>query len=161
MVERFFLDRVDAKAARAAVAEQLDTPCLRATYEAQASLPITQLAGARAHVALHPAVAERVPVARVNDRACRRSYYQALGRFAHAQLCSRSGGWILLQHAQRKRSSWHSSTRRSRSLLSAGAADAAHCARRVLGQGCQAARCSERRRRRASCARSDAQGLDC
>src|SRR5947207_7340926 len=33
MVERFLLDRVDAKAARAAVAEQPDTPCLRATDE--------------------------------------------------------------------------------------------------------------------------------
>src|SRR5256885_11403143 len=33
---------VDAKAARAAVAEQPDTPCLRATHEAQASLPIAR-----------------------------------------------------------------------------------------------------------------------
>src|SRR6266480_4869410 len=88
MVERFLLDRVDAKAARAAVAEQLDTPCLRATHEAQASLPITQLAGSRAHVALHTAVVQRVPVARVDDRAFRRPYLQALRRLAHARNCA-------------------------------------------------------------------------
>src|SRR6266513_1570570 len=88
MVERFFFDRVDAKAARAAVAEQLDTPCLRATHEARASLPITQLAGSRAHVALHAAVAQRVPVARVDDRAFRRPYLQALRRLAHARNCA-------------------------------------------------------------------------
>src|SRR5256886_14191425 len=88
MVERFFLDRVDAKAARAAVAEQLDTPCLRATHEAQASLPITQLAGSRAHVALHTAVVQRVPVARVDDRAFSRPYLQALRRLAHARNCA-------------------------------------------------------------------------
>src|SRR5438105_4996270 len=87
MVERFFLDRVDAKAARAAVAEQLDTSCLRATHEAQASLPIAQLAGSRAYVALHTAVVQRVPVARVDDRAFRRPYLQGLRRLSPARMC--------------------------------------------------------------------------
>src|SRR5947207_12752973 len=85
MVERFLLDRVDAKAARAAVAEQPDTPCLRATHEAQASLPIAQLAGSRADVALHTAVVQRVPVARVNGRAFRRPYVRAGRRFAQVR----------------------------------------------------------------------------
>src|SRR5258708_36135353 len=83
MVERLFLDRVDAEAARAAIAEQLDTACFRATYEAQASLTVAQLAGARAHVALHTAVAQRVPIARVNDRAFRPLCRHVFCRLAH------------------------------------------------------------------------------
>src|SRR5882672_10745895 len=88
MVERLFLDRVDAEAARAAIAEQLDTACFRAAYEAQASLTVTQLAGARAHVALHTAVVQSMPVARANDRAFRRLCRHVFRRLAHMRNCA-------------------------------------------------------------------------
>src|ERR1700730_5352500 len=88
MVERLFLDRVDAEAARAAIAEQLDTACFRATYETQASLTVAQLAGARAHVALLTDVAHAVPEARVIDRARRRLCRYVFCRLAHMRNCA-------------------------------------------------------------------------
>src|SRR5262249_60670977 len=75
MIERLLLDRIDAEAARAAITEELDLPCLRPPHEAQAALPIAQLAGPRAHVALHTPILQRVPVARFDDGAVCRSRY--------------------------------------------------------------------------------------
>src|SRR5260370_27006680 len=88
MIERLLLDRVAAKAARTAIAEQLDTARFRSPYEAQTALPIAQLAGARADIALHTPVREHVPIARVDDRAFRRSYCHAFHRFVHVRHCA-------------------------------------------------------------------------
>src|SRR5215469_4294247 len=56
VIERLLLDGIDAEAARAAVAEELDPPCFGTSHEAQAALPVAQLAGAGAHIALHPPI---------------------------------------------------------------------------------------------------------
>ena len=63
MVERFFLDRVDAEAGGAAVGGQDHLAAYILAHEAQAALALVQLAVARAQVALDAAVVERVPVA--------------------------------------------------------------------------------------------------
>src|SRR5678816_786463 len=64
MVERLFLDRVDAEAAGAAVGIKPDLAVFDTTYEAQAALPVVHPAGARTHVALHATIVELVPVLR-------------------------------------------------------------------------------------------------
>src|SRR5262249_42348568 len=63
VIERLLLDRVDAEAARAPVAREHDLAVLAGADEAEAALALPQLAGARADVALDPAVVEAVPVA--------------------------------------------------------------------------------------------------
>ena len=68
VVERLLLHRVDAEPGRPAVAGQHDLVGHPAPDEAQPALPLVQLAGARAHIALHPTVIEAVPVARRNVR---------------------------------------------------------------------------------------------
>src|SRR5512146_993457 len=67
VVEWLLLDRIDAEAARAAIAEELDATRLDTAHEAQAALPFVHPAGARAHVALHPAIRQQVPVTGVDD----------------------------------------------------------------------------------------------
>ena len=62
VVERLLLDRVDAESAGAAVGGEHHLVVDPAPDEAQATLTLAQPAGARADVALHPAVLERVPV---------------------------------------------------------------------------------------------------
>src|SRR5207244_12077752 len=56
MIERLLLDGIDAKAAGPAVAEELDAAGFRPAHEAQPPLPIVQLAGPGADVALHASV---------------------------------------------------------------------------------------------------------
>ena len=63
MIERFFLDRVHAVAARTAIGGQYNLTVMVAAHETQATLAFVQLAITRAHVALHPPVVELVPVA--------------------------------------------------------------------------------------------------
>ena len=62
MVERLFLDRVDAITARPAVSGEHDLLILAGAHEAEAPLPFVQLAITRTHVALHAAVVERMPI---------------------------------------------------------------------------------------------------
>src|ERR1019366_10663452 len=68
MVEWLLLDRIDAEAAGAPVREELDAPVLDPAHEAQPALPFMHPAGARTHVALHPAVGPRAPITRVDHR---------------------------------------------------------------------------------------------
>jgi hypothetical protein len=63
VVQRLFLDGIDAKAARAAVAVELDLVRFAAAHVAQAALAFAQAAGARAQVALDAAIGQAVPVA--------------------------------------------------------------------------------------------------
>jgi hypothetical protein len=69
MVEWLLLDRIDAEAAGTPVREELDAPVLDPAHEAQPALPFMHPAGAWAHVALHPAVGPRVPIADVDYRS--------------------------------------------------------------------------------------------
>ena len=59
VVERLLLHRVDAEPARPAVRREHDLVVHAAADEAQPALALVQPAGARAHVALDPAVVER------------------------------------------------------------------------------------------------------
>src|SRR5207248_10909424 len=79
---------IDAKAAGAAVAEELDAAGFRPAHETQPSLPIVQLAGPGADVALHASVVEQVPVARVDDRPLGRSQRHALPLLGHGADCA-------------------------------------------------------------------------
>ncbi len=63
VVERFLFDRVHAVAAGAAPGGQDDLVILVGAHEAQAALPLTQLAVAWADIALHAPVFQLVPVA--------------------------------------------------------------------------------------------------
>src|SRR5215470_6908036 len=72
MIERLLLYRIDTEAARAAIGEQFDLSAVGPANEAQSTLAITQLARSRADIALHPAIIQRVPVFRLDDRAVRR-----------------------------------------------------------------------------------------
>src|SRR5450759_4095755 len=69
MIERFLLDRIDAKPAGAPIAEEPHASLLGSPNEAEAALSVFELAGARAHVALHARAVEHVPVLRLDDRA--------------------------------------------------------------------------------------------
>jgi MEMO1 family protein len=51
-------------------------------------LPIAKLAGTRAHIALHTAVIQGVPVSRVDGRAFRRPHIRRFCRFAHGRHCA-------------------------------------------------------------------------
>ena len=62
VVERLLLDRVDAEAARPAVGGEHDPVVPASPDEAEAALPLTQPAGARAEVTLDSPVGEPVPV---------------------------------------------------------------------------------------------------
>ena len=62
VVQRLLLDRVEAEAARPAVGGEHDLVALAGPHEAEAALSLAELAGARAHVALDPAVVELMPV---------------------------------------------------------------------------------------------------
>src|SRR5574338_272214 len=73
MVERLLFDRVDAKAARPAVARQHETVALARAHEAETALTLMQLAEARTDVALDAPVVEFVPMAG----------WKRLGRFVH------------------------------------------------------------------------------
>src|SRR5438132_14396228 len=88
MIERLLFDGIDAKAAGPAVAEELDAAGFRPAYETQPSLPIVQLAGPGADVALHASVVEQVPVARVDDRPFGRPQRHALRLLGHVADCA-------------------------------------------------------------------------
>src|SRR5581483_6362032 len=62
MIERFFLDRIDAEAARAAVGGQYDTVVVVRAHETEPALARMQLAIARTDIALDAPVVELVPV---------------------------------------------------------------------------------------------------
>ena len=63
MIERFLLDRIDAKTRRAAVCRQYHPVADALAHEARAALAFMQAAVARAQVALHAPVVEHVPPA--------------------------------------------------------------------------------------------------
>jgi hypothetical protein len=71
MIERLLLDRIDTEAARAPIGEELDLSAFGPANEAQSTLALVQLARSRADIALHPAIVQRVPVLRLDDRAVR------------------------------------------------------------------------------------------
>jgi hypothetical protein len=60
VVERFLLDRIDAKAGRLAVTGQLNLVSDPLPHEAKRTLPLVQATVARAQIALDPAVIETV-----------------------------------------------------------------------------------------------------
>src|SRR4051812_4959540 len=72
MVERLLLDWVDAEARRAAVGGEHHFAAFHLAHEAQAPLPLVQLAVARTQVALHAPVGEAVPPA---TRMVRHSFH--------------------------------------------------------------------------------------
>src|SRR3546814_18219035 len=63
MVERLFLDRIDAEARRAAPGGQHQIVAAAGAHETQAALALLQLAFARTDIALQAAVGQPVPVA--------------------------------------------------------------------------------------------------
>jgi hypothetical protein len=63
MIERFFLDRIDAKARRTAVGGEHDLVVLPGAHKAQAALAFVQLAIARTDVALDAPIRQSMPVA--------------------------------------------------------------------------------------------------
>src|SRR5207245_9135207 len=63
MVEGFLFDRVDAEARGAAVGGEHHAAAFHLAHEAKAALALVQLAVARAEIALHAPVGERVPPA--------------------------------------------------------------------------------------------------
>jgi hypothetical protein len=64
MMKRFLLDWIDAKPARSPVRRQHELVAFARADKAHSPLPVMELAGPRAKVALHPAVFEMVPVSR-------------------------------------------------------------------------------------------------
>jgi hypothetical protein len=68
MIQRLFLDRIDAKTTRTTVADQLDFIIEALSYITQPALSIAQMAVSRTQVALQAAVFETVPVAGGNYR---------------------------------------------------------------------------------------------
>src|SRR5262249_2125210 len=67
VVERLLLDRVHTEAARAPEGGEDDGVVLAGADEAEAALPLVELARARADVALHVAARQPMPVAGWND----------------------------------------------------------------------------------------------
>src|SRR5439155_27308681 len=61
VVERLFLDRIDAESRGAAVGGEHHAAAFHLAHEAQAALAFVQLAVARAQVALHAPVGQGVP----------------------------------------------------------------------------------------------------
>ena len=71
MIERFFFDRVNAKARRAAVGRQHHLVAQPPPHKAQTALAFVQLAIPRTHVALDATIFQHVPIAArhtLNDR---------------------------------------------------------------------------------------------
>src|SRR6202043_1923610 len=64
MVQRLLLDWIDAVAARPAVGLEHDLAALAGAHETEAALPLEQLAGPRAEIALDAPILEAVPVLR-------------------------------------------------------------------------------------------------
>jgi len=71
MIERLLLYRIDTETAGAAIGEQFDLPIFGTANETQSTLALAQLARSWADIALHPAIVQRVPVLRLDDRAVR------------------------------------------------------------------------------------------
>jgi hypothetical protein len=59
---------IDTESRGAAISREHDPVILAAAHEAQAALAFVHPAAARADVALHPAVLQRVPIPGVDDR---------------------------------------------------------------------------------------------
>ena len=62
MIERLLLDRIHAEPARPTVRRQHHLVGHPTPDEAQTPLTLVQPTGPRAHIALHPAVAQRMPM---------------------------------------------------------------------------------------------------
>jgi hypothetical protein len=67
MIQWFFLDGVDAKAAGAPIGDQLDLVVEPLTHVAKPALTLAQVTVPRAQVALQAAVVEAVPVTGFDD----------------------------------------------------------------------------------------------
>ena len=63
MIERLFLDRIDAKSGRTPVGGEHNLPALPGAHKAQPALAFVQFAKARTDVALHAAVRQSMPKA--------------------------------------------------------------------------------------------------
>lgn len=63
MIERFFLDRIDAKSGRTPIGGQHNLLVLPGAHKAQAALAFVQLAIAWADIALDAAIRQSMPVA--------------------------------------------------------------------------------------------------
>ena len=102
MVERLFLDRIDAKAAGTAITGQDDPAVVTAAHKAQALLALVQLAIARADIALQPPVIKRMPVLGRKEIGG----YRIHGRppRSKAPVLSKPAGWPRLCCC---RASWH------------------------------------------------------
>jgi hypothetical protein len=62
VIQRFFLDRIDAESAGTSVGRQHDLLVLAGPHEAKSTLAFVQFAKPRANVALHAVIVELVPV---------------------------------------------------------------------------------------------------
>ena len=60
MVERFFLDGIDAEARRTAIGREHNRIARAPAHETQPALPLVELAVARADITLEPAVRKRM-----------------------------------------------------------------------------------------------------
>ena len=63
MIERLFLDGIDAEAGRATIGREHNLIACAPAHETQPALPLVELAVARADITLEPAVRKRVPIA--------------------------------------------------------------------------------------------------
>ena len=91
LVERLFLDRVDAESGRAAVGGEQHPAALHLAHEAQAALPLVQPAVARAQVALDAAVRQRVPPAAGDSCSRERASSLRISAPGSARPCSAQG----------------------------------------------------------------------
>lgn len=64
MVQRLFLNRIDAETAGSTIRRQNDFAVQTASHKAETALPLSKLAIARAEIALNPAIGESVPISR-------------------------------------------------------------------------------------------------
>jgi hypothetical protein len=74
MIERLLLDRVDAISARASIGCEDHLIVLARTDKTETALPLMELAVTRAHVALHAAVFQPMPILRGNDGGIRETH---------------------------------------------------------------------------------------
>jgi hypothetical protein len=63
MIERLFLDRIDAKSGRTPVGGEHDLLVLPGAHKAQPALALVQLAITRANIALHASIRQSMPIA--------------------------------------------------------------------------------------------------
>lgn len=70
MIQRFLFDRVDAKAAGAAIGDELDFIVEALAYVTQPALPLAKMAVAWAQVALQAPIVEAMPVACFDYALC-------------------------------------------------------------------------------------------